>query len=420
MKKVPQKEVKREEAAPTFPVMKQRLEEKEQAFRHELEQFLEVLKVLGTPMIEEPAVHFVYYNPTAQSVAVSGEFNQWTATPMTPLGETGIFYHTTEFSGPARVEYKLIVDGQWIVDPYCPNRVDNGIGEQNSFFVAGDFQEPPELEWVSTIPHGRVVEFDFNSKLLNNQRQVYVYLPPEYAKRSSQRFATFYVHDGGEYLSRARLPTVLDNLRHSQEIPPLIAVMVDPVNRMAEYHANDLYAQFLEQELIPHIDRHYRTRAQREDRGVMGASMGGLISTYLGLSRPHLFSKVAGQSSAFFLDQDKIVSLVNGLTANLSFYFDVGAYEPQFIPAHHQLVPLLQAKGCLCLFQELEGGHNWTNWRAHLKDLLTFLWGKEKVEDVERTPVIKKARSPRKKQPSKLQQPTSSGTFPQNGAEVRE
>src|SRR4051794_11200735 len=99
MKKSRQKEVKREEAAPTFPVAKQRLEEKEQALRRETEQFLEVLKVLGTPMIEEPAVHFVYYNPTAQYVAVSGEFNQWTTTPMTPLGQTGIFYYTTECRG---------------------------------------------------------------------------------------------------------------------------------------------------------------------------------------------------------------------------------------------------------------------------------------------------------------------------------
>ena len=399
MRKLQQKEVKREEAAPTFPAAKQRLEEKEQALRHETEQFLEMLKVLGTPMIEEPAVHFISYSPTAQSVAVSGEFNQWTATPMSPLGQTGIFYHTAEFRGPARVEYKLVVDGQWIVDPFCQNRVDNGIGEQNSFFVAGDFQEPPELESVSTIPHGRVVEFDFNSQLLNNQRRVYVYLPPEYAKRSSQRFATFYIHDGGEYLSRARLPTVLDNLRHSQAIPPLITVMVDPVNRMAEYHASELYAQFMEKELIPHIDRHYRTRTEREARGVMGASMGGLISTYLGLSRPHLFSKVAGQSSAFFLEHGKSSTLANGLTANTSFYVDVGAYEPQCIPAHHQLVPLLQATGCPCWFQELEGGHNWTNWRAHLKDLLTFLWGQEKAEEAAQTPVVKKAKPSRKKQP---------------------
>ena len=415
MKKSQRKAVQREEAAPTFPALKQRLEEKEQAFRHEIEQFLEVLKLLGTPMIEEPAVHFVYYNLTAQSVAVSGEFNQWASTPMTPLGQTGIFYHTAEFRGPARVEYKLIVDGQWMVDPYCPNLVDNGIGEQNSFFVVGDVQEPPELEWVATIPHGRVEEFDFTSTLLNNQRRVYVYLPPEYAKQPVQRYATLYIHDGGEYLSRARLPTVLDNLRQSRHIPPLIAVMIDPVDRMAEYHTNERYAQFLEQELIPHIDQRYRTRGERGARGVMGASMGGLMATYLALARPQLFSKVAGQSSAFFLEQDKLTALVNGLTAHISFYFDVGVYEAQFLPAHRHLVPLLQAKGCPCLFQELEGGHNWTSWRAHLKDLLTFLWGKETAEETEQAPVIKEARAPRKKPPGARRQPAYSGTPPIGG-----
>jgi hypothetical protein len=119
------------------------------------------------------------------------------------------------------------------------------------------------------------------------------------------------------------------------------------------------------------------------------------------------------------LEQDKIAALVNGLTANTNFYFDVGVYEPQFIPAHHQLVPLLQAKGCPCLFQELEGGHNWTNWRAHLKDLLTFLWGKETAEGAERRPVSKKARPPQKKQLVKRRQPTNAGTLVQHEVEAR-
>jgi enterochelin esterase-like enzyme len=38
------------------------------------------------------------------------------------------------------------------------------------------------------------------------------------------------------------------------------------------------------------------------------------------------------------------------------------------------LVEALKARGCRCFFQELAGGHNWTSWRAHLKDLLEFLW----------------------------------------------
>src|SRR5262249_17895077 len=159
-----------------------------------------------------------------------------------------------------------------------------------------------------------------------------------------------YVHDGGEYLSRAQLATVVDNLIHSKEILPLIAIMVDPVDRMHEYHANEEYARFVETELIPHIDSRYRTVAQREARGVIGASLGGPISPSLALSRPQLFAKSGGQSSAFFVDEEKLTTLVDGLTASIAFYFDVGTYEPQFIPAHHRLVPLLEAKGCPCFF----------------------------------------------------------------------
>lgn len=398
-------ETRREEAAPTFPTWRQRLQEAENGKRQEeVERFLQVLRAVGTPMIDGPAVHFIYYSPETRRVALAGEFNQWSrqGIAMTPLEQTGIFYHTMEFRESARVEYKLIVDGQWMVDPLCPNTVENGIGEQNSYFVVGSFHEPPELAWVPTIPHGRVEEFDFESEILHNRRRVYVYLPPGYADDATTRFATLYVHDGGEYLSRARLPTILDNLLHSQDIPPLIAIMVDPVDRIREYWANEDYARFMEQELIPHIDGRYRTLAQREARGVMGASMGGLISTYLALSRPHLFSKVGGQSSALFLleggrtstqalvaefrskfavphdrrvEAKRLSALVAELHTPITFYFDVGKYEPQFIPAHRQLVPLLEAKGCPCLFQELAGGHNWTSWQAHLKDLLTFLWG---------------------------------------------
>jgi len=37
----------------------------------------------------------------------------------------------------------------------------------------------------------------------------------------------------------------------------------------------------------------------------------------------------------------------------------------------------LKRKAAPAFFQELAGGHNWTSWRAHLQDLLTFLWGGE-------------------------------------------
>ncbi|HEV3109786.1 MAG TPA: alpha/beta hydrolase-fold protein [Candidatus Binataceae bacterium] len=340
-----------------------------------------MLRALGTPMIDGPTAHFVYYDPKARSVAITGEFTEWAARTieMAPIANSGFFHYSHEFPQPTRIEYKLVVDGNWITDPFCPNRVDNGVGGENSYFVIGDFREPAELESHPEVPHGEVEEFGFDSKLLGNRRRVYVYLPPDYAQERDRRFPTLYVHDGGEYLDRAKLPVILDNLAHSGAIAHLIAVMVDPVERTVEYRANENYARFVEEELVPDIDRRYRTRTGRDGRGVMGASLGGLISVYLALLRPHLFSKAGAQSAALMIATEPIKTLIERLDTPGAFYFDVGEYEPRFIPAHREILPLLESKGCRCLLQVVPAGHNWTSWRARLKDLLTFLWPPEPV-----------------------------------------
>jgi len=453
----------REEAAPTFEAWKLRLEQTApDQLQAEVERFLVILAALGTPMVDGAKVHFVYHDPDATNVALAGEFNDWgrrnNAIPMDRLSDTGLFFYTLTVPEPARLEYKLIVDGKWKPDPLCQHNIDNGIGDRNSFFIVGEFHDPRELEWAAGAPHGRVEEFEFQSTRLQNKRRIYVYLPAAYDRDDSGRFPAFYVHDGGEYLDRARLPTVMDNLIYAEQIPPLVVVMIDPVNRMLEYWANDAYRDFLCDEFIPAIDHRYRTIAGRDSRGVMGASLGGLISTYVALSKPQLFSKVAGQSSALHLDEDQLVSLLDaaagspepGLVSSpgaagtnfagtapaattspnavaagaatdnrdsarkegaastvstdpaaattdtassssadltdpadtpadtpIKFYFDVGTYEPRFIPAHARFVALLKQKHWPCFYQELAGGHNWTSWRAHLKDLLVFLWGNQ-------------------------------------------
>jgi enterochelin esterase-like enzyme len=363
----------------SFPTWKQHLEQvAEPRLQDALQHFLRLLGTVGTPLLDGRTVHFLYYDPRARHVAVTGEFTDWGRTgltmPLTPLRHTGLFHHTLELDGPARLEYKLVVDGQVMLDPRCPHTVDSGIGGQNSYFVVGDFREPPELSWAPTIPHGRVEEFDFESRLLGNRRQLHVYLPPSYEAEPTRRFPTLWVHDGGEYLNRGRLPTVLDNLLFRRAIGPLIAVMVDPVVRGHEYRASEAYAAFLESELLPYTEGRYRTLAQREARGVMGASLGGLISVYVALSRPQLFSRVGGQSSALHLEEARITGLLDSFRARTTFYLDVGTYEPRYLPTHRRIVARLNALGAPCFFQQLAGGHNWTSWRAHLTDLLTFLW----------------------------------------------
>jgi len=365
--------------ASNFSAWEQRLNQAPEDHLHdEVQKFLLMLRTAGTPIIDAHAVHFIYYDPRAHQVAVTGDYNDWGRTgivmSLTPLRRTGIFYRTIQLDGPARLEYKLVVDGQMVDDPLCPNSCESGIGGRNSYFVIGDFREPPELNWMPTAPHGRVEEFDFESRILRNRRRIHIHLPAGYDSDVVRRFPSLYVHDGGQYLSQGRLPTLLDNLIFGKQIPPLVTIMVDPVERGREYRASDAYAAFLESELIPHLEGRYRMLSQREARGVMGASLGGLISTYVALSRPHLFSRVGGQSSAFHVEEAKIAGLLSSFGARTAFYLDVGKYEPRYLPAHQRIVGMLKASGCPCFFQQRAGGHNWTSWRAHLKDLLTTLW----------------------------------------------
>ena len=63
-----------------------------------------------------------------------------------------------------------------------------------------------------------------------------------------------------------------------------------------------------------------------------------------------------------------------------------------YAAAHERFVALLKQKRWPCFYQELAGGHNWTSWRAHLKDLLTFLWPGEPGK-----PTDRKTRRRRKK-----------------------
>src|ERR1700726_4649771 len=100
-----------------FPAWEQRLDQApEHQLNDEVQNFLRMLRTVGTPMIHFHAVHFTYYDPRALQVAVTGDYNDWGRTgvmmPLTPLRHTGIFYRTIELEEPVRLECKLIVDGR--------------------------------------------------------------------------------------------------------------------------------------------------------------------------------------------------------------------------------------------------------------------------------------------------------------------
>ncbi len=329
----------------------------------------------GFPIIEDSVCYFVVRGNVSGSVV--GDFNQWKpgVDSLIPVESTDLFYAKKVFPLDARLDYKFVLGNQWLLDPLNPRLIYGGFGP-NSELVMPHYVYPREIDYQPDIPHGRLEEFTFHSQILNNSRKIIVYLPPDYSRNNPQRYPTLYVQDGREYLQLANIANVLDNLIAAKEIQPLIAVFINPTDRNKEYWLNDQYIAMVTTEIIPMIDSTYHTRATAEGRGIMGASLGGAISLYAGVKAPGYFRYIAGQSSAIWIENQKIVTLFReGNLPALTVYLDWGTFEPGMEEVHQQLIQILKNNGHRVTYAVFPEGHSWGNWRAHIDNILKTFWG---------------------------------------------
>ncbi len=344
-----------------------------------IDRFMEEASKEGFPVIEDTLVHFIYRGEVSSAVAVPGDFNGWNprADQMAVIESTNFYYRTKSFEIDARLDYKFVIDGsQWILDPLNPVSVTGGFGPNSEVAMPG-YVRPEEIDAYTGIAHGTIDTLSFHSDILNNDRNVYVYLPPRYSGNAPRRYPALYVNDGGEYLTLASMNNVLDYLIDRDKIEEVIVVFVDPVNRNIECRLNDPYKNFIVSELVPHIDETYRTMSEPSKRGIMGASLGGLISFYISYEHPDLFGFCAGQSSAFYIFESRMISAIaDGPKKELRFYLDWGTYETRIMQSNYEMRDALMAKGYALEQFEYHEGHSWGSWRAHTDDILkTFFPG---------------------------------------------
>jgi len=153
---------------------------------------------------------------------------------------------------------------------------------------------------------------------LGQTRRVWVYLPPDY-DTSKKSYPVLYMHDGQNlfddatsYAGEWGVDETLDSL-HAKGHTGLIVVGIDNGGerradeysawrneRLAEGGKGEAYIQFLVDTLKPHVDARYRTQAGPEATGVMGSSMGGLISLHAMTKHPDVFGAGGIFSPAFW------------------------------------------------------------------------------------------------------------------------
>ncbi len=331
------------------------------------------------PYLEQDTLCHFIYRGNVNRVNVPGDANGWDANafPMARLATSDFFYHTHTFEAEARLDYKYVLNGgTWILDPRNPLQVSGGFGP-NSELRMPDYAPPPEIASYSNIPHGALRDTSFFSAHLNNTRTLRVYTPPLY-NTTATRYPVVLFHDGLEFISLAKANNVLDYLIAQQRLEPVIAVFVPPYSpnvRHQEYATTlqNQFTAFIAQEVMPWVDRRYRTRTDPASRAVLGASDGGNISLWLGYSHSEIFGNVAALSSN--AESNVFAGYQNSPRLNLKLYLDMGTYDiATLITRINALRPILSAKGYTYQYLEWHEGHSWGNWRAHLDNALEYFF----------------------------------------------
>lgn len=251
------------------------------------------------------------------------------------------------------------------------------------------------------------------SPQLDNKRDILVYLPPSYAE-SVRRYPVLYMHDGQNlfdaatsYAGEWQVDETCEAL--AEEGIELIVVGIPNagLRRLDEYSPfyserdgggqGDQYLAFLAETLKPLIDQEFRTLPGREHTGIMGSSMGGLISLYAAFRRSETFGIIGAMSPSLWFAGTAIFPYIRRQPfVPARIYLDVGTREGGNSPVdrllHHassrryfgnvfRMHELLVGKGYrpahdLHYVEEALAVHNEAAWARRLPDALRFLFGK--------------------------------------------
>jgi enterochelin esterase family protein len=362
-----------------------------EAVRHiKATQFYDsLLRVNQIPFVLNDSVMFLYLGDAGR-VAWYGDFNQW-GQKDAPSYEgkritgTPLWYLKARFVDDARLDYKIILNSNtWILDPANPQVQWSGVGggSPNSELRMPGWQPDSLTRTPITTQRGKITEEQlFFSNQLGYQTSYTVYLPHNYHK--GQRYPVLYVTDGYEY-AHPRLgdiQTVLDNLIGLGKIREIIVVLIDhrePANRsnnrrMQELAMNSKYLAFLTDELIPHVEAGLPVSGKREERGILGTSMGGLAALYFAYARPDVFGMTAVQSPAFWVKPEIFAFCEQAKNLPVKLYLSCGTYYDG-TNLTRKMKAQLQQQGCPFTYIETHQGHSWGNWRDQLDDILVYFF----------------------------------------------
>lgn len=212
-------------------------------------------------------------------------------------------------------------------------------------------QEPPSLTFG-------VID-RVHSEKLGEDRRLNILLPPGYEK-SSERFPVLYVLDGSAHEDYFHVASLIDFLATYGVMPKTIVVGISNVDRQRDFTrpskdpkdvesaptsgGADRFVGFLETELIPYVNSHYRTAG---DSTLIGQSLGGLLATQVLLEKPGLFEKYVIVSPSLWWNKEALYQSAGELmkknqAPNRKVYLSVAEEHPEMMATAQGLAERLR------------------------------------------------------------------------------
>lgn len=227
--------------------------------------------------------------------------------------------------------------------------------------------------------------------------KVWIYLPPNY-DNTSKKYPVIYMHDAqnlfdnaSSYAGEWEVDETLNKL-YERTGKGFIVVGIENggEERINEYTPwknekygggkGAIYIDFIIKTLKPYIDDHYRTKKQQRHTGLIGSSLGGLISYYGGLQYPKTFGKIGALSTSFWFSE-KVVdfTLEKGNLKNIRLFLLVGGKEGEDMDKDTQKMESLLLKTGfkpknLNTKINPEGKHNEAFWQSEFSAVVSWLY----------------------------------------------
>jgi len=334
-------------------------------------------------ILPDHRVTFRVRAPKATEVTLTADWQARGAEKMTK-DDAGVWSVTVGPLEPGPAIYNFNIDGLAVPDPINPRIKLRARTSASLVDVPGD---GTELWNAGAVPHGRVELVYIRSKaaLPGQTREVRVYTPPGYEKDATRKYPVMYLLHGSNdtaagWTDVGRANYILDNLIAQRKAVPMLVVM--PFGHALPFGEpgdnTKVFEQHLLEDVIPTVEKTYRTAAGRENRTIVGLSMGGGQALTIGLSHLDLFSHVGAFSSAipsnFSIRFKALLDDPAGTNAKLKVLFVACGKQDGAFARSQQLDKILTDHQIGHTFYPTEGRHNFAVWRLYLGQIAPMLF----------------------------------------------